>query len=101
MADATAVSGYIQSVCPAGDCNVLPVTIPLNALTCDANGEHVPANPLAEWPIPTVRRPDWCLHTIPLCKNNPGNVGWLDWTPTMGGTFRSGHGHRPDARTRR
>ena len=23
---------------------------------------------------------------VPLCKNGPGNVGWLDWTPTAGGT---------------
>jgi len=23
--------------------------------------------------------------TIPLCKNGPGNVGWLDWTPPAGG----------------
>ena len=24
--------------------------------------------------------------TIPLCKNGPGNVGWIDWSPTAGGT---------------
>jgi len=22
---------------------------------------------------------------VPLCKNGPGNVGWLDWTPPGGG----------------
>ena len=25
-------------------------------------------------------------YTIPLCKNGPGNVGWLDWHPPHGGT---------------
>ena len=23
---------------------------------------------------------------VPLCKNGPGNVGWLDWTPPGGGS---------------
>lgn len=80
-ADATAVAGYIESVCPAsGDCNVLPVTIPLNIITCDGNGEVAVGDPAQEWPHFNVPL------TIPLCKNNPGNVGWLDWTPTGGGT---------------
>ena len=26
------------------------------------------------------------VYRIPLCKNGPGNVGWLDWTPPSGGT---------------
>jgi hypothetical protein len=30
------------------------------------------------WPWNTVL-------TVPLCKNSPGNVGWLDWTPPGGG----------------
>jgi hypothetical protein len=68
-------------MCPAdGDCAVLPVTIPLNVVTCESTGEVVPSNPVAEWPYYNVSI------TIPLCKNNPGNVGWLDWTPTAGGT---------------
>ncbi len=89
VADATAISGYIQAVCPAtGDCNVLPVTIPLNITTCDSNGDSTPSNPVREWLDPDGDGVlDWNLHlTIPLCKNNPGNVGWLDWTPTAGGT---------------
>jgi len=24
--------------------------------------------------------------TVPLCGGNPGSVGWIDWTPTAGGT---------------
>lgn len=80
-ADATSVAGYIQSVCPAsGDCNVLPVTIPLNIVTCDGSGDVAVADPPQEWPH------FYAPVTIPLCKNNPGNVGWLDWTPTAGGT---------------
>ena len=30
------------------------------------------------WPWNTVL-------TVPLCKSNPGNVGWLDWDPPGGG----------------
>ena len=89
VADATAVSGYIDGVCPAtGDCYVLPVTIPLSITTCDGSGESVLSNPVREWLDPDGDGVlDWSLHmTIPLCKNNPGNVGWLDWTPTAGGT---------------
>ena len=79
-ADATAVAGYVQSICRAdGDCAVLPVTIPLNVVTCNSSGDIVPADPVQEWPYFNVPV------TIPLCKNNPGNVGWLDWTPTAGG----------------
>ncbi len=89
VADATAVSGYIDGVCPAtGDCYVLPVTIPLSITTCDGSGESMLSNPVREWLDPDGDGVlDWSLHmTIPLCKNNPGNVGWLDWTPTAGGT---------------
>jgi Flp pilus assembly protein TadG len=89
FADATAVSGYIEEVCPAdGDCLVLPVTIPLGITTCDANGDATLANPVTEWLDPDRDGVlDWSLElVIPLCKNNPGNVGWLDWTPTAGGT---------------
>jgi hypothetical protein len=82
-ADATAVAGYLAEVC-AADCPVLPVTIPLNVVTCAGTGEVVPAadeegKPYL-WPYYNVPL------TIPLCKDNPGNVGWLDWTPTAGGT---------------
>jgi hypothetical protein len=79
-ADATAVAGYLAGICAAGaDCAALPVTIPLNQLTCDNTGKAVPSNPAQEWPYFNVSI------TIPLCQNNPGNVGWLDWTPPWGG----------------
>jgi hypothetical protein len=80
-ADATSVSGYLEEVCPSSaGCPVLPVTIPLNSLTCDGSGEAVPSWPVKEWPYYNIHI------TVPLCRDNPGNVGWLDWTPTAGGT---------------
>jgi len=75
---ATAVTGFLQGTCDsASGCVVLPVTAPVTVVTCAGNGE-------AELtPVP------WPKNTrvvVPLCKNNPGNVGWIDWTPKGGGT---------------
>ncbi len=87
VADATAVAGYIEGLCPSTtDCTVLPVTIPLNVVTCDGNGDIKPEVPPHVWGSganpPYYNVP----YTIPLCKNGPGNVGWLDWHPPHGGT---------------
>jgi len=76
---ATAVAGYLQSYCAADQgewCAVLPVTIPVNQVTCDGQNDLVPGTD--PWPWNTVL-------TVPLCKNSPGNVGWLDWDPPAGG----------------
>jgi hypothetical protein len=76
---ATAVAGYLQGYCAADQgewCAVLPVTIPVNQVTCDGSNNLVPGSD--PWPWNTVL-------TVPLCKNSPGNVGWLDWTPPAGG----------------
>jgi hypothetical protein len=76
---ATAVAGYLQGFCGSsqGDyCAVFPVTIPVNTLGCDGNGDPVPGS--AEWAWNAVI-------TVPLCKAAPGNVGWLDWDPPAGG----------------
>ena len=76
---ATAVAGYLQSYCGASQgewCSVLPVTIPVNSVTCDGSNNVVPGS--GPWPWNTVL-------TVPLCKGAPGNVGWLDWTPHGGG----------------
>jgi hypothetical protein len=79
-ATATAVSGYLNSVCEAGaGCGVLPVTLPITILGCDGSNEPAYLEPAQQWEIGQ-------LYTLPLCKNGPGNVGWLDWTPTAGGT---------------
>lgn len=76
---ATAVAGYLQGFCAADQgewCAVLPVTIPVNAVTCDGSNDLVDSG--TPWVWNTVL-------TVPLCKNSPGNVGWLDWTPPGGG----------------
>jgi hypothetical protein len=76
---ATAVAGYLQGYCAADQgewCAVLPVAIPVNQVTCDGSNDVVPGT--GPWPWNTVL-------TVPLCKNSPGNVGWLDWTPPGGG----------------
>lgn len=79
-AGATAVAGYLTGTCDAqAGCNVLPVTFPVTIVTCDGQNNPVPAVP----PVPYVVGSHY---TIPLCKNGPGNVGWLDWTPPAGGT---------------
>ncbi len=71
---ATAVTGLLQGT---GHGVVLPVTAPVTVVTCDKTGEAEPTH--TDWPV-DVRV------VVPLCKNNPGNVGWLDWTPKGGGT---------------
>jgi hypothetical protein len=80
-APATAVAGYLTQVCSASSgCDVIPVTIPVTVLGCDGSNNPAPVQPATPWPItndPVV---------VPLCKSGPGNVGWLDWTPTGGGT---------------
>ena len=80
-APATAVAGYVSQVCSAAaGCGVLPVTVPVTVLGCDGSNNPAPVQPPTNWT--TGSQP----LTIPLCKNGPGNVGWLDWTPTAGGT---------------
>lgn len=74
---ATAVSGLLQDTCSAeSGCIVLPLTVPVTVVTCDGTGQA--QNTADPWP-PNTRI------VVPLCKNNPGNVGWLDWTPKAGG----------------
>ena len=77
---ATAVSGYLQSVCAAEDgangCPLLPITVPVNLVTCD--GQNRPISTSSPWPRNVVI-------SVPLCKADPGNVGWLDWYPPAGG----------------
>ena len=75
--NATAVTGLLQDCSAQQGCVVLPVTAPVTVVTCDGSGEA--SNTATEWPR-NVRV------VVPLCKNNPGNVGWLDWTPKGGGT---------------
>ncbi len=77
---ATAVAGYLQGYCgiTQGDsCAVLPVTIPVNTVTCDGQNDPVPGE--GPWTWNTVL-------IVPLCQAAPGNVGWLDWDPPAGGS---------------
>ncbi len=78
-AQATAVAGYVEEACPASaGCAVLPVTFPVSIVTCDGTGDAV-LSPDA-YQKNTIEP-----YVIPLCKNNAGNVGWLDWTNPYGG----------------
>jgi Flp pilus assembly protein TadG len=80
-ASATAVAGYLSEVCSAEDgCDVLPVAVPMTVLGCDGQNNPQPVVPAAFW-VPTANP-----IIVPLCKNGPGNVGWLDWRPPGGGT---------------
>ncbi len=77
--DATAVAGYVEEACPASSgCAVLPVTFPVSIVTCDGSGDAVLEANLYTKNTATP-------YVIPLCKNNAGNVGWLDWTSPYGG----------------
>jgi Flp pilus assembly protein TadG len=75
VTDATAIAGYGH---PFGYM-FLPVTPPVNMLTCDGRNDPAFVLPPTGWNTRDIYR-------IPLCKNGPGNVGWIDWTPTAGGT---------------
>ena len=74
---ATAVSTY--GACGASQgCGLLPIAFPVLQTTCDHNGNASKNQPFAPYQLNVV-------YKIPLCKNNPGNVGWVDWTPKSGG----------------
>jgi hypothetical protein len=76
-ADATARAGYVVESCSAdAGCGILPVTFPNTQVSCDSSGNAVQTTQKYEIGV---------RYIIPLCKNGPGNVGWLDWSPTAGG----------------
>jgi hypothetical protein len=78
---ATAVAGFITSTCPASaGCDVIPVTFPVTVVACDGLNNPAPVQPPQFWQVTGQ------IVSIPLCKNGPGNVGWIDWSPTAGGT---------------
>lgn len=83
-ATATARAGFRESSCEVeAGCIVLPVTIPTTVVGCDGTGNLDQVEDASGNPILFVAPSE--VQTIPLCKNSPGNVGWLDWTPTAGG----------------
>ena len=80
-APATAVAGYVGGVCDSAlGCAVLPVALPVSILTCQ------PGQPGYSYTGGNYDKNTSEPYVVPLCSNSPGNVGWLDWTPTAGGT---------------
>jgi hypothetical protein len=78
----TAASGYLQDACAAsqGDaCALLPVAVPVNIVSCDRSNRPI-------FPGGAYAADGVTVYKVPLCNNDPGNVGWLDWTPPGGGT---------------
>jgi len=73
-AKATARAGYVTGM--SGP--VIPLTFPVFASGCDGSNKLVTST--NKWPVGPSN-----VLAIPLCQNDPGNVGWLDWTPTAGG----------------
>ena len=80
-APATAVTGYLGGTCEAtAGCVILPVTFPTLMMDCDGTNSVVYPSPATFWPNPSN------VMVVPLCGGtSPGNIGWIDWTPTAGG----------------
>jgi Putative Flp pilus-assembly TadE/G-like len=81
-ATATALAGALRSICSAADgCGVMPVTFSIPISACD--GSNRPLRVGIDWPLVSL---DVALadssgqyeSIVPLCKNGPGGVGWLD-----------------------
>lgn len=100
-ADATVVAGALDLSCVADEdgCVLLPITFPVSVYSCDDQGNAdattfefpppeggVPFETGYIWP--TVNDPalmnDANMAILPLCKLDPGSVGWLDLDPTPG-----------------
>jgi hypothetical protein len=89
-ATATAVAGVPTGICAADEgCQVLPVTFPLTAVSCDGQNQQLPI-PGTQWPLVQVTNPSpgptelpyastANEAIIPLCAVGPGAVGWLDF----------------------
>lgn len=79
-ADATAVVGQTDGICPASEgCGAIPVTFPRSLDTCDGTNGRVVGED--EWePINQDTTPltSANLVIVPLCTTGPGSVGWLD-----------------------
>lgn len=74
--DAIAVSGPSDPCPPGTACALLPVTVPTTVVTCDGQNKSLATE--IDWERDEE-------YVIPLCGNNPGSVGWIDWTPPHGG----------------
>lgn len=78
-AEATAVAGLLNGVCPAeAGCGVIPVTFPVLISTCEF--PHTTIS-IGEGPYTLVsidQRSADNESIVPLCTTGPGSVGWLD-----------------------
>jgi len=81
-ADATAVVGVQNVVCPASSgCGVLPITFPRTLEVCERNVDPRPTYTLGEGAWSIIDEEDATqanMVNIPLCDTAPGSVGWLD-----------------------
>lgn len=78
-AQATAISGPIEEVCPAqAGCGVLPVIFPVDVTVCNGLDPSTGPNP-------TPYEVTGVDVIVPLCAGEPGSVGFLDWDPPNGG----------------
>ena len=76
--EATAVGGPAMEPCPESEeCAFIPITFPTTIVSCDGQNKAVPTND------PWLENTEYI---IPLCGNNAGSVGWLDWYAPNGGT---------------
>jgi Flp pilus assembly protein TadG len=82
-AEATAVVGTVPIPCAPGQiCGTLPVAFPIKTSTCAGNAFlQVGTSP---WPTSSSPWPVGDESIVPLCKNGPGSVGWLDWPCSTG-----------------
>ncbi len=82
-AEATALAGGLRSTCAANDgCGVMPVTFSIPITSCD--GSSRPLRLTVDWPLTTLSTAlndssGEYMSIVPLCKNGPGGVGWLDF----------------------
>jgi hypothetical protein len=80
LQEATVVAGPTTGCLETLDgCSLLPVAFPVTVFACTNTGKSQPLDPPQEWAAGEEL-------TLPLCGGNPGSVGWIDWTPTAGGT---------------
>jgi len=77
-ANVTATS-HIGPIVGVAGATVLPVTFPVTITGCDGTNRPVQDPGGDQWELNVQ-------YVVPLCQGGPGNVGWLDWTPTGGGT---------------
>jgi Flp pilus assembly protein TadG len=79
-ADATAVTGFLQSGCAADTgayCVVLPIAVWYNHYHCDEQNGFVDDG--TPWQLDDGTQNADLKSIIPLCKTGAGDVGWIQW----------------------